>query len=497
MTTIITTTTPRSGVLEGIHTDLLIGGTWRASSSGETFTKIDPASEEVLAEVAAATEEDVDAAVRAARAQFETGEWSKLPGAARGALLNRLADLIERDAEKLATIQSLEGGQPLMEPKMLDIPMTIATFRHFAGWADKITGSTIPTSGYFGRPTHSYTRREPLGVVAAILPWNAPSMIFSWKVAPALACGNTVVVKPAEDAMLAVAHLAQLVEEAGFPPGVVNIVNGFGETTGAALVRHPWVDKISFTGSPEVGREVAKVAAESFKRVTLELGGKSPQIIFADANLEAAIQGSAMGLFANQGQVCAAGTRILVERPVYDAVVAALAGAAQSTRLGHPLDPDTQMGPLINSQQLERVLGYIAAGKEEGARLVAGGERSGERGFFVEPTVFADASNDMRIAREEIFGPVGTVIPFEDVDEAVLLANDSFYGLAATVWTQDISRAHTVAAQVRAGSVWINGWGAIDPRLPWGGMKGSGIGRELGWAGIEGNTEEKVVTVVL
>ena len=492
-----TVMTKHAEVIAGVPTGLLIGGTWRDAAGGGTFTKLDPATEEPLAEIAAATDDDVDAAVEAARAQFHAGEWSALPGAARGALLNAVADLIERDAERLGAIQSLEGGQPLLEPKLLDIPMAIGTFRHFAGWADKITGTQIPTPGYFGRPTHSYTRREPLGVVAAILPWNAPSMIFAWKVAPALACGNVVVVKPAEDASLAIAYLARLFEEAGFPPGVLNVVNGPGETTGAALVRHPGVDKVSFTGSPEVGREVATAAAASFTRVTLELGGKSPQIIFADANVDAAIQGTAMGVFANQGQICAAGTRILVEQPLYDTVVTALGGAAESIRLGHPLDPETQMGSLINRRQLERVLGYIESGKAEGARLVAGGEREGDRGFFVRPTVFADARNDMRIAREEIFGPVGTVIPFADADEAVALANDSRYGLAATVWTQDVARAHTLAARLEAGSVWVNGWGAIDPRLPWGGVKGSGYGRELGWAGIVENTDEKVVTIVL
>ncbi|MDQ0383153.1 phenylacetaldehyde dehydrogenase StyD [Amycolatopsis thermophila] len=481
--------------IETFPSRLFLAGQWRDGTGG-TFADLNPATEEKLTDVSAASAQDVDEAVAAARAQL-SGEWAALTGSQRGHLLNRVADLIDRDAELLARLEALDIGKPVGQPAVLDMPNAARTFRHFAGWADKITGQVIPTDGYLGRPTHSYTRREPVGVIAAIIPWNTPLMITAWKLAPALAAGNTVVVKPPEDAPLSILHLAKLLQEAGLPDGVVSVLPGLGGVTGQALVDHGGVDKISFTGSPEVGRRVGVAAAQSFKRITLELGGKSPQIILADADLEAAIGGTAMGLFFNQGQVCAAGTRVLVHRSLYDDVVDALAGAAAQQVLGDPLDPATTMGALVNKKQQDRVLGYIEKGRAEGARLVTGGARPERPGYFVQPTIFADVHNDMTIAREEIFGPVGSVIPFDDPEEAVRIANTTTYGLAATIWTRDVSAAHTLAAQVRAGAVGVNGWAPIDAALPWGGMKSSGVGRELGWSGILANTEEKVVTVVL
>ena len=487
---------PLGTLPEHTATQLYLAGQWQDASDGGTFTDINPSTEKPLADIASATVDDVDAAVRAARAQL-CGEWGATPGSVRGKLLNRIADLIDRDAALLSRLEALDVGTPVSQAAMLPIPNASATFRHFAGWADKINGATIPTDGYFGTSTFSYTVREPVGVIGAIIPWNSPLLIAGWKLAPALAAGNTLVVKPAEDAPLSVLHLARLIEEAGVPAGVVNVLPGLGAVTGAAIVGHPDVDKISFTGSPEVGRIIGQRAAATLKRTTLELGGKSPHVIMADADMEAAINGIAMGLFSNQGQICAAGTRVLVHRSVYSEVVAGLLEAAAAQVLGDPVDPNTTMGALVSARQRDRVLGYIQAGRDAGARLVAGGGRPEGAGFFVEPTIFADVDTDSKIAQEEIFGPVGSVIPFDTFEQAVTLANGTAYGLSASVWTHDVSFAHHLAAQIRVGSVWVNAWGVFDPALPWGGMKTSGVGRELGRAGIEANTEEKVVTIVL
>ncbi|WP_328814249.1 aldehyde dehydrogenase family protein [Rhodococcus sp. NBC_00297] len=479
-----------------VRPQLFIAGQWRDASDGSTFEVLAPASEEHLAHVAAATEADVDAAVSAARAQFDGGEWSRLAPFERGLLLFRLADLIERDAKLLATLEAADVGRPIFEPTY-DMTVVVDVFRHFGGWADKIDGRWLSPQPAFGHDRRAYTVREALGVVGAITPWNLPTLIAAWKLAPALAAGNTVVLKPAEDATLSILHLARLIEEAGFPPGSVNVVPGLGKVAGSAIVKHAGVDKVSFTGSTAVGREISLQAAGDFKRVTLELGGKSPQLVFADSNVDEIVPGIAAGFFANQGQTCAAGSRILVAREKYDDVVAGLAAVARSIRLGDPFDPETQMGALVNARQRERVLDFVARGQADGAELVAGGGRPDRAGFFVEPTIFAGGGSKTSIAQEEIFGPVGLVLPFDSVDEAVAMANDTRYGLAAYVWTRDISLAHQVAARVKAGAVYINGGGAPDARLPWGGTKASGVGRELGFAGIEANTEEKSVTLTL
>ncbi|CAN7711037.1 aldehyde dehydrogenase family protein [Neorhizobium tomejilense] len=475
--------------------ELYIGGRWEPSSDGATLVAINPSTEQPLGMLSLATAADVGAAVNAARNQFDSGEWSRLSGTDRCKLLWRLADLIEANREHLAYLEAADIGRPFFEPFQIEIPLAADTFRHFAGWADKITGQTFDLPDFNGRSRYSYTLRQPIGVVAAITPWNAPTMIASWKLAAALAVGNTVIIKPAEDASLSTIRLIELIEEAGFPGGVVNLVTGTGAIAGDALVRHPGIDKISFTGSPEVGRRIAAIAGQSLKKVALELGGKSPQIVRADADLEMAIGGAAISFFANQGQTCASGSRLFVHRSVVGEFTERLVAAAASIVVGDPFASDTQMGSLISARQLERVSGYVAKGQSEGATLLTGGTRLDRPGFFFRPTIFS-GSNDMTIAREEIFGPVGTIIPFADDDEALHLANETDYGLTSVVWTRDLATANHYIRKLRSGSVWVNAWGPPHPALPWLGRKTSGIGEELGRSGLLANTTEKTVSIV-
>jgi aldehyde dehydrogenase (NAD+) len=477
-----------------VKTDLFINNEWRPALSGKRFPVVNPATEEVIADVAAGDAGDIDHAVAAARACFESAGWRDLSARKRGRLLVKAGDLLESRLEEFARLETAHNGKTLFESK-IELGMTVSTLRYYGGWADKITGDTLPVDGSF----FTYTLREPIGVVGAIVPWNFPLNIASWKFAPALATGCTIVLKPASETPLTALAFAELALEAGFPAGAFNVVPGAGKTAGAALVRHPDVDKISFTGSTEVGRQIMKLAADTNKRVTLELGGKSPNIIFADADLKAAVRGAQTGIFYGKGEVCAAGSRLLVERTVHDQVVAQLAEGAKRLTPGDPLDKNTRLGALVSKRQQETVLSYIQKGVDEGAQLVAGGKavKPNGKGYYVEATVFDRVEPTMTIAREEIFWPVLAVLSFDDFDHGVKVANQTMYGLAAGIWTKDIQKAHRAARAIRAGTVWINSYNVYDAGAPFGGFKASGFGRDLGREALDAYLETKTVWVAL
>ena len=474
---------------------LIINGEAVDALSGATFETHNPATESLITTVAEAGAEDVDRAVQAARAAFESGPWPKMKPADRARVLHKLGDLILAHADEIARLETLDNGKPIFESRHIDIGMVAGCFHYFSGWASKLTGDTTNVSPAF----FTYTLREPVGVVGAIIPWNFPMIMVGWKVAPALAAGNTVVLKPAAETPLSAIRIGELAIEAGLPPGVFNVVPGRGSVAGEALVRHPQVDKISFTGSTEVGQHIMRAAADTVKKLTLELGGKSPNIVFADADLDAAVRGAMNGIFYGKGEVCAAGSRLLVEKPVYDDFVAKLAERAKKMVPADPLDPKTRLGALVNEKQMNSVLGYIDVGVKEGAKLVAGGARQpvNGKGTFVQATVLADVDNKMRVAQEEIFGPVLAVIPFDGVDDAVAKANDVFYGLASGVWTRDVKKAHQVSRRLKAGTVWVNTYNYFDPGMPFGGVKGSGFGRDLGAACLAEYTQLKSVWLSL
>jgi aldehyde dehydrogenase (NAD+) len=474
---------------------LLINNEWRPSSSGKTMDVVNPATEEVVAAVASAGGADVDAAVAAARAALD-GPWGRLSARERGRLVRKLADRLLERVDEVARLETLHNGKPINESRHIEVPAAAECFEYYAGWADKVMGETIPVKG-----NHlTYTLREPIGAVAAIVPWNFPLLLAAWKVAPALACGNTVILKPASQTPLTAIALGEIAVEVGLPPGVLNVLTGPGSSLGQAIVEHPGIDKIAFTGDTSTGKSIMRSAADTLKKITLELGGKSPNIVLPDADLEAAVRGATIGIFYGKGEVCAAGSRLLVDRSVKDEFVDKLVARAKKTAPGDPMDPKTRFGAIASKKQMETVLRYIEAGKREGASLVAGGERADigtGKGYFVQPTVFTDVRPEMTISREEIFGPVLATIEFADLDEAIAKANDTQYGLAAGVWTRDIKKAHYVARKLQAGTVWVNTYNVYDTAAPFGGYKQSGFGREMSAHAIEHYTQVKSVWVDL
>jgi acyl-CoA reductase-like NAD-dependent aldehyde dehydrogenase len=474
---------------------LFINGEWRDATGGKTIDVVNPATEEVIAEVASAERDDVDAAVAAARAAL-AGPWGRLSARERGRLIWKIGEKLLEKADDIARLETLHNGKPIFESRQIEVPASAECFQYFAGWADKIQGETLPVKGNY----LTYTLREPIGVVAAIVPWNFPLLLTSWKVAPALASGNTVIVKPASQTPLTALALADIARELGVPPGVINVVTGPGSTVGRMLVEHPGIDKIAFTGDTTTGRAIMKGSAETLKRITLELGGKSPNIVFPDADLDAAVRGATTGIFYGKGEVCAAGSRLLVDKSIKNEFVDKVASRAKKMTPGDPLDPRTRLGAISSKRQLESNLRYIEIATKEGAQLVAGGARADigtGKGYFLQPTVFDGVTPEMTIAREEIFGPVLATIEFGDVDEAIARANDSQYGLAAAVWTKDIKKAHYVAQKLQAGTVWINTYNIYDTAAPFGGYKHSGFGREMGMHALEHYTQVKTVWVDL
>jgi aldehyde dehydrogenase (NAD+) len=471
---------------------LFIGGKWQDSVSGKTFPAINPSTGGTICQVAEGDAADIDLAVKAARKALESNAWKKMDAADRGRLLFKLADAVEKEASDLAALESLNCGKTIRD-SLGDMQGVANWLRYYAGWADKVEGRTVPARGGF----LSYTLRQPVGVVGQIIPWNFPLLMLAWKWGPALACGNTIVMKPAEQSPLTALRAAALAQEVGFPDGVINMIPGYGETAGAALVRHPDVDKIAFTGHVDTAKIIQKVAADTLKRCTFELGGKSPNVIFADSNLSDAVAGAFHAIYFHGGQCCTAGSRLFVEEKIHRDFVDRLAEKAKQRRVGDPLDQETEQGPQVSQEQLDKIMGYVKIGKEQGGKLVVGGNRVGDKGYFVEPTIFDNIKDDMTIAKDEIFGPVVSVLPFKNIDEVIQRANSTYYGLAAAVWTTDLNKAHTFAREVKAGTIWVNCYHVVDTTTPFGGFKMSGIGRENGEAVLEHYTETKTVTIKL